>query len=151
MVVAPAGVRPVSGLPEEQPGADQVPAQDPADRAACGGSCPSRQGDLVAAGGNAGAVTSRPTFRDFAVAARTYLDHAVPPAADHKAPEAAARTRQTVALTASPPGVVEVNARYLADITAPVAGVCRRDGALLSPWVRAGIEAQDALGQRGGV
>jgi hypothetical protein len=76
-----------------------------------------------------------------------YLEDAVPPAEPAaRRWEAAARTRQTEAFIASMRGVIEVMARYLADITAPVAGVSLRDRALLSPWARAGIEAQDALG-----
>ena len=85
-------------------------------------------------------MTGRATFGDFAGAARTYLDHAMlsaGPAARRW--ETAARTRQTEAFTVSLRAVMEVMARYLADITAPVAGVSGRDRALLSTWAKAGI------------
>ena len=91
-------------------------------------------------------MTGRATFGDFSGAARTYLDHAVPPAGPAaRRFEAAARTRQTEAFTASLRAVIEVMARYLADITAPVAGVSARDRGLLSTWAKAGVEARGAL------
>ena len=91
-------------------------------------------------------MTGRATFGDLASVARTYLDYAVPPPEPVvRRWETAARTRQTDAFTASLRSVIEVMARYLADITAPVAGVSRRDRRLLSPWAKAGIEAQSAL------
>ena len=92
-------------------------------------------------------MTRRATFGDFAGAARLCLEHAVPPAEPvaRRRWEAAARTRQTGAFTASLRGVIEVMARYLADINGPVAGVSSEDRHLLNRWARAGIEAQDAL------
>jgi hypothetical protein len=92
-------------------------------------------------------VTGRATFGDFAAAARAYLEDAVPPAEPvARRWEAAVRTWQTEAFTASLRGVIEVMTRYLADITAPVAGVSLRDRGMLNSWARAGMEAQDALG-----
>ena len=65
-------------------------------------------------------MTRRATFGDFAGAARLCLEHAVPPAEPvaRRRWEAAARTRQTGAFTASLCDVIEVMARYLADIMA---------------------------------
>jgi hypothetical protein len=92
-------------------------------------------------------VSGRATFGDFAGAARRYLDDAVPPPGPSATPwETAAMAGQAEAFTASLRAVIEVMARYLADITAPVAGVPRRHRGLLSTWARAGIEAQGALG-----
>jgi hypothetical protein len=68
-------------------------------------------------------VSGRATFGDFAGAARWHLDDATLRA------ELAARRWQTTAGTGQPEAftaslrtVIEVMARYLADITAPVAG-----------------------------
>ena len=92
-------------------------------------------------------MTRRATFGDFTSAARAHLDHAVPPPEPGtRRSQAAARTRQTEAFTQSLRDVIEVMARYLADINAPVAGVPRQHQRLLSPWARAGLEAQAALG-----
>ena len=109
---------------------------------------PARRGDLVAAGRGAAAVSSGATFGDFAGAASAHLDHAVPPAElAGRRMDAVARGRQIEEFARGLRGVLEVLAAYLAEITAPVAGVPARDRGLLTVWARAGAEAEDALGR----
>jgi len=92
-------------------------------------------------------MTSGATFGDCADAASMHLEHDVPstkPAGRRRG--AAARSRQIEEFAGCLRGVLEVMARYLAEITAPLAGASARDRGLVSSWARAGIEARDALG-----
>ena len=72
------------------------------------------------------------TFGDFAGAASIHLDHAVPPAESvGKRLGAAVRTGQIEEFTWGLCGVLEVMARYLAEITAPLEGISAQDRALV--------------------
>jgi hypothetical protein len=91
-------------------------------------------------------VTGRPTFGDFASAARGLLrdDPGAPGAA--AAHPHTARTRTVREFTRSMASILAVMERYSADITAVLASAPRRQQALLpATWARASIQAQEAI------
>ena len=107
----------------------------------------SRRLRLLAARRNTGTVTRRPTFGDFANAARGLLRHDVgtrDTAAGH--PPHTARAGTVGEFTRSMASLLAVMDRYCADITAVLASAPRRQETRLpGTWPHASIQAQEAL------
>jgi hypothetical protein len=91
-------------------------------------------------------VTARPTFGDFAGAARAQLYHAVrlPDLSAGRLPPTA-RTGAVQEFSASMHKAVTVMARYSADIASILASTACRQTAIPATWPRASIEACEAI------